>query len=257
MPGYDRIVPAGGRTGMPLNLSKKVARLNKSLFLADKRVLDCGCGPGDYLIHFLLSRVDAFGIEYDDDKVAQFRQNYPSYQDRISRGDLEDIQYPNQSFDLALFNEVLEHVPDDAKAIGEAFRVLKPGGFLAIFSPNRYFPFESHTVKLKLGISKLCRFIPPSFRTFLACLARYFFSYWARNYWPAELQKMVRSKGFHIIETDFIWQTFENISGQQPKGIAKVLPMLRKISNLMEKTPILRSFGITQYILAQKPVDFV
>ena len=42
--------------------------------------------------------------------------------------DITDIQYPDNSFDAILCLHVLEHVPDDRKAMRELFRVLKPGG---------------------------------------------------------------------------------------------------------------------------------
>ena len=51
-----------------------------------------------------------------------------------------------ESFDLALLNEVLEHVTNETKALQEIWRVLKPKGILIIFSPNRLYPFETHSV---------------------------------------------------------------------------------------------------------------
>lgn len=43
--------------------------------------------------------------------------------------DVQDIPFPENSFDVILCNHVLEHVSDDLKAIGELYRVMKPGGF--------------------------------------------------------------------------------------------------------------------------------
>ena len=42
--------------------------------------------------------------------------------------DVTDIHYPENSFDVIICNHVLEHIPDDRKAMNELFRVLKPGG---------------------------------------------------------------------------------------------------------------------------------
>ncbi len=241
----NHIVPGGGTTATPLNLRKRVALLQRSVPLAGKRILDCGCGPGDYLIDLLGSGYDATGIEFDKKSVVEFQQKYPKYQDRIHQGDLEAI-------DLALFNEVLEHVPHDAKAVGEAFRVLKPGGIIAIFSPNRLYPFESHGVRLKATNKPLSIYTP-----FVPYVPRVIgekvFSYWARDYWPAELQRIVTANGFKIIYTDFVWQTFENNSTQQPTAIANARSTLRTISSRLERTPILRMFGISQFIVGMKP----
>lgn len=45
-----------------------------------------------------------------------------------TRVDLQDIPFPDATFDTAIAHNVLEHVPDDNKALTEIARVLKPGG---------------------------------------------------------------------------------------------------------------------------------
>ncbi len=49
--------------------------------------------------------------------------------------DITDIQYPDASFSVIYCSHVLEHVPDDRKAIGEFFRVLRPGGWALLNVP--------------------------------------------------------------------------------------------------------------------------
>ena len=43
-------------------------------------------------------------------------------------GDLQNLPFPNESFDLFLCYEVLDYIPDDKRALAELWRVLKPGG---------------------------------------------------------------------------------------------------------------------------------
>lgn len=43
--------------------------------------------------------------------------------------DVQDIPFEDNSFDVIMCNHVLEHVPDDKKAMSEFFRVMKPGGW--------------------------------------------------------------------------------------------------------------------------------
>ncbi len=252
MLSYDHIGPGGGSTSTPLNLRKRMALLERSSSLSGKRILDCGCGPGGYLIEFLRAGYDAVGIEFDMQAVLGFKQRYPAYADRIFQGDLEHIGFPDNSFDFALFNEVLEHVPDDARAIGEAFRVLRPGGFIAVFSPNRLYPFESHAIGLKAAKRNL-----PVYTPLVPYVPRVIgekiFTYWARDYWPSELRKIIREKGFKIIRTDFVWQTFENNSRLQPGWMASARPVLRRIASALERTPVLKAFGVSQFIIAMKP----
>jgi hypothetical protein len=49
--------------------------------------------------------------------------------------DLTDAPYPDASFDVILCNHVLEHVPDDRRAMQELFRMLKPGGWAVLQVP--------------------------------------------------------------------------------------------------------------------------
>lgn len=51
--------------------------------------------------------------------------------------DITDIQYPDNHFSVIYCSHVLEHVPDDRKAIGEFFRVLAPGGWAVLQVPIR------------------------------------------------------------------------------------------------------------------------
>lgn len=49
--------------------------------------------------------------------------------------DIQDIQYDDDYFDLIYCSHILEHVPDDIKAMHELLRVLKPGGTAIIMVP--------------------------------------------------------------------------------------------------------------------------
>ena len=50
--------------------------------------------------------------------------------------DLCDLPFENHSYDLILCNHVLEHIPDDLKAMSELYRVLKRGGYINRSSTN-------------------------------------------------------------------------------------------------------------------------
>jgi len=61
--------------------------------------------------------------------------------------DITDIPYPENSFDVIYCSHVLEHVPDDRKAMREFFRVLKPGGWAILHVPiNADATFEDPSV---------------------------------------------------------------------------------------------------------------
>ena len=56
-------------------------------------------------------------------------------QNAMVKMDITNIQYPNESFDIILCNHVLEHIPDDQKAMRELYRVLKKEGWAVLLVP--------------------------------------------------------------------------------------------------------------------------
>jgi SAM-dependent methyltransferase len=61
------------------------------------------------------------------------------------RIDVTDLRYASESFDAVICNHVLEHVPDDRRAIGELRRVLKPGGWALLLVPDVQGPITEET----------------------------------------------------------------------------------------------------------------
>jgi ubiquinone/menaquinone biosynthesis C-methylase UbiE len=52
--------------------------------------------------------------------------------------DIQEMPFGDNEFDVVICNHVLEHVPNDRKAIGEIYRVLKKGGFAILQVPTDY-----------------------------------------------------------------------------------------------------------------------
>ena len=245
---YPQIAPAGGDTATPLNLAKRLGVIQRYAPVRGRRVLDCGCGAGDYVFALQALGADAWGIEYAREKLAKAPAPVLG---RVSVGDLHHIALRNSSVDVALLNEVLEHVPDDRLALREVHRVLKRGGVLLIFSPNRRYPFETHGAFVKGSTWKIPHYVPLIPYIPLP-VARQVMDFWARNYWPGELRRLVRDAGFDIAHTDYVWQTFEGISNNQPAIIARTKGLLRMLSETCERLPVLRTLGVSQVIVARK-----
>ncbi|HEY3476325.1 MAG TPA: class I SAM-dependent methyltransferase [Anaerolineales bacterium] len=104
------------------------------------RILENGCGVGMYLEHLSPLGGTVIGLEYDPERAAEARRNSPC----IINGAGESLPLPSSAFDLTLSHEVIEHVRDDHAAICEMIRVLRPGGRVVLFAPNRGYPFETH-----------------------------------------------------------------------------------------------------------------
>ncbi len=96
------------------------------------RVIDVGCGEGGVLaiLKFLGWRV--LGIEPQPQGAATARQRGVEIVEKT----LDEAGLPEACADWIIVNHVLEHVPDPAAFLGSLFRLLKPGGSLALRVPN-------------------------------------------------------------------------------------------------------------------------
>jgi ubiquinone/menaquinone biosynthesis C-methylase UbiE len=104
------------------------------------RVLDCGCGMGFQLLAMSsLRRLRLTGLDPDRDRLARARAE--GIDAELVAGDAADLPFADSAFDKVLLTEVLEHVPDDGRALAGLHRVLAPGGVLAISVPNARWPF--------------------------------------------------------------------------------------------------------------------
>lgn len=106
------------------------------------RILDAGCGLGLYL--YLLgtaSRAHLYGVDASAERLQDAAAQRDATGARLLLGDVTCLPFSNGSFDKAILSEVLEHVQDDAAVLAEVYRVLRPGGVLALTVPNRHYPF--------------------------------------------------------------------------------------------------------------------
>jgi predicted SAM-dependent methyltransferase len=74
------------------------------------------------------------------------------------KADICNLPFQDNEFDIILCNHVLEHIPDDTKAMQELYRVLKPGGFGVFQIPqdlNRETTFEDDSITDKKERAKI------------------------------------------------------------------------------------------------------
>jgi glycosyltransferase involved in cell wall biosynthesis/SAM-dependent methyltransferase len=103
-------------------------------------VLDCGCGMGVYMMMMSrLRHLNLFGVDGDIARLEWAERE--GVRADLSSVDIQRLPFADNSFDKVLMSEVLEHIPEDRVAMREVFRVLKPGGTLALSVPHANYPF--------------------------------------------------------------------------------------------------------------------
>lgn len=96
------------------------------------KLLDIGCGSGQFLYDMKEFGMDVYGIEpgeFDKEGKNKYKLN-------IKNSDLINAKYSKDFFDIITINHVLEHLSNPDKQIKETYRILKKGGVLIIGIPN-------------------------------------------------------------------------------------------------------------------------
>lgn len=121
---------------------------------APARVLDCGGGPGRYAIHLaqLGYNVTLFDLSADNLALARekAREAGAALEGYVHGSALDLTQFADASFDAVLLLGPLYHLlrPEDRRqALGEAVRVLRPGGCLMAGFITRFAPFRDAIAK--------------------------------------------------------------------------------------------------------------
>ena len=107
------------------------AELDALALPADAQVLDAGCGSGRTMQE-LEDYGTVRGIELDEDAAELARSRGHG---EVTVGRLEQLPWPNRTFDLITALDVIEHTPDDRATLAELLRVCRPGGWLLVTVP--------------------------------------------------------------------------------------------------------------------------
>ncbi|MFC5184835.1 class I SAM-dependent methyltransferase [Actinomadura harenae] len=111
-----------------------------------ERVLDMGCGAGRHAFELYRRGAHVVAFDLDADELAGVETMFGAMrlEGEVSedasaetvQGDALTMPFPDDHFDKIVASEVLEHIPDDMRAMRELLRVLKPGGQLAVTVPS-------------------------------------------------------------------------------------------------------------------------
>lgn len=218
-------------------------RLKMILAAAGQRVngrwLDNGCGVGMYVRKLREHSRQVTGLEYDFERACEAVRTSPAIVNAAGEG----LPFRDGSFDMILSHEVIEHVDDDRKALEEMVRVLAAGGRIALFCPNRGYPFETHGIywrrRYRFGNIPLVNYLPRSLRNRLAPHVRV--------YSRSDVRILLTGLPLKVVSQTIIFGAYDNIIQRMPL----LGNLLRAVLQALEHTP-LRLFGLSQFWILEK-----
>ena len=144
----------GGRTpAAKLRFERRKDLLKKHLdFKPEDKILECGCGSGDFTKYICESVGDIdlsiYALEISKDQIQFAKQKINDPRVSFVTGSITELPFKDNHFKYILGNSILHHL-DLNIALKEIFRVLAPGGRLMFFEPNLLNPIGWLLFKVK------------------------------------------------------------------------------------------------------------
>jgi SAM-dependent methyltransferase len=129
------------------------------------------------------------------------------------KADICNLPFKDNEFDIILCNHVLEHIPDDRKAMEELYRILKPGGFGVFQIPqdlNRETTFEDDSINDKKERAKI------------------FGQYDHVRIYGRDYFDKLRSVGFKVEEVDYTARLSEDDIIKYCLAKGEIIPVVKK-----------------------------
>jgi len=102
---------------------------------AARTIVDAGCGEGYGAAMIQAAGARVIALDYDDASIDHVRRKYPHV--HALRVNLVQLPLADESVDAVVSLQVIEHLWDLRGFLAECWRVLRPGGFLIVSTPNR------------------------------------------------------------------------------------------------------------------------
>jgi SAM-dependent methyltransferase len=115
-----------------------------------KKVLEIGCGLGTDGAQFALAGADYTGIDLTDAAIDLARRRFDLFNlpGTFRTADAENLDFPDESFDVVYSHGVLHHTPDTVRAVQEVHRVLRPGGRAVVMLYHR----DSYNYRINISL---------------------------------------------------------------------------------------------------------
>lgn len=231
-------------------INKRISKISNYINFSQSKILDAGCGNGLYTIALAKKARRVYGIDINLCELE--KANNLISQSKLTNikficMDAQKIAFLNNSFDIILLIESLEHMHDQEKVLKNLYNILKEKGFLILYVPNRLFPIEGHGAHI--GRLKLSFRIP--FLPWLPYkISKYFLN--ARNYTTNSIRNLLIREGFYVHKIDFLFPPCDILEKRLEKiRLEFIAAWLRKIFQRMENT-FLKNYGMSILVIAVK-----
>lgn len=103
-------------------------------------LLEVGCGLGHDLVKFAKLGLNVTGIELAKSVAILAKKHLDVYMMKgsVIQGNVENLSFPNERFDVVYASGVLQHTPDIKRAVNEIYRVIRKGGMAIAIVYYRY-----------------------------------------------------------------------------------------------------------------------
>lgn len=182
------------------------------------------------------------GIDVSLPTVRAARGVLASHRPALAGGDVRAMPFRTGSVDVVYSMGTIEHFPEYAQAVGEIFRVLKPGGLAIVGVPNKLDPFLR---PLMVHVLNACGLYGYGME---------------KSFTPGALQRLLESAGFRVTARTGIlfmpgWLRMLELwlytRGSPLTGVTT--PLVRLFAWLYRRVPAVRRHGYLTVCVAERP----
>ncbi len=219
---------------------RRLCLIRQHIPLEDRTILDVGCGLGMYTQAFGRYSPHVYGVEVELERAVQATDRAQGVAQAVG----EQLPFANDTFDVVFSHEVLEHVDNDRQVVREMVRVTRPDRHIAIFCPNRLWPWETHGIhwrgRYHSGNIPLINYLPDILRDRLA--------WHVRTYTRHKLLALFQDLPVKVLHHRTLYPGFDNLVHHHPRLGA----LARSFIYGLETWPIVDQFGLSHFLVVQK-----
>lgn len=116
------------------------------------RLLDGGCGRGEWVIYFASKGFDVTGLDISQKTILRLKETFSQHSQRFAAGDIRNTKFPADHFEAYFSWGAFEHFEEGLSGcLSEANRILKPGGYIFASVP---FQNYYHTLNSRKPLDK-------------------------------------------------------------------------------------------------------